>query len=111
MSPSDMDRLVSLAEAVPHPGPWTITPLRYIVAGDLVGVADSMEGADPATLPYLAAISPDVVLALVARLKALESFARCHVTHREACSWWDAPGYARGEGCDCGAVDRAIGAP
>lgn len=58
---------------------------------------------------YLAGCSPDVVLALVARQRALESFVRCHVTHGNACAWWnDSDEETR---CDCGAVDRALGDP
>jgi len=95
MTTTDPKALRSLAEAA-TPGPWEARghavgfPGTGLARGEFHVVADTYE--DPADARYIAAVSPDVVLALLDRLEAAErerdEWKQASETHLRYLSAW-----------------------
>lgn len=115
----DLDKLEAIARRA-TPGPWELDDdgrCAAVLTADGFGVAMSFSfanvrtaiahGRDDSlcTAQYIAAFSPDVVLRLIARLRALEPCSYCKHAEREHHhqDGWTECAVAR---CDCGVVGR-----
>ncbi|MGE0206143.1 MAG: hypothetical protein AB7E70_19530 [Hyphomicrobiaceae bacterium] len=76
MKQSDIDRLRRITDATSQPSPWRVDKQqdRYVVLDrDSMWICDV--GRDPLQAKFIAAASPDVVLALLDRIATLTALA------------------------------------
>lgn len=87
MSVDDLDALEAAARAA-TPGPWGTDLFSVCKFGVTISTAVSPAGSGDANALYIAAASPDVVLALISEVRA----ARCSVTATpQPFEWADEP--------------------